>query len=76
MLGDVDRLVLTVQVVKVGECQHTDHCRGYWPGHVTQCRQLYLQHRLVAITREGEVLRDSFLFPSCCSCHVLNLSVK
>ena len=61
-----------VQVIKVGECEHTESCHGHWAGHETQCRQLYLEHKLVAITDKGEVLKDTFLFPSCCSCRVIN----
>ena len=61
------------QVIRVGTCAATRECRGAWPGQVTQCRQLYLDHKLVVMTRTGEVVLDYFSFPSCCSCHVLNL---
>lgn len=61
------------QVIRVGLCAATRECKGAWPGQVTQCRQLYLDHKLVVITRTGEVVLDYFSFPSCCSCHVLNL---
>ena len=65
------------QVVRVGKCEGTHHeCSGSWPGQVTQCRQQYLDHKLVVLSMEGEVLLDTFSFPSCCACHVLNIEYK
>ena len=62
------------QVVRVGKCEGTHHeCSGSWPGQVTQCRQQYLDHKLVVLSLEGEILLDTFSFPSCCACHVLNI---
>ena len=69
---DIGVRTVDIQVIKVGECEHTESCHGAWAGHETQCLQLYLEHKLVAITQVGKVLIDSFLFPSCCSCHVVN----
>ena len=76
-------------MVRVGNCAGSVECGGAWPGQVTQCRQQYLDHKLVVLTMEvsctthltladtavlqGEVILDSFSFPSCCSCHVLNI---
>ena len=40
---------------------------------ITQCRQQYLDHKLVVMSLTGEVLLDTFNFPSCCACHVLNI---
>ena len=38
-----------------------------------QCRQQYLDHKLVVLSLSGEILLDNFNFPSCCACHVLNI---
>ena len=64
------------QIIRVGTCAATRECRGAWPGQVTQCRQLYLDHKLVVMTRTGEVVLDHFSFHSCCLCHVLNLQPR
>ena len=61
------------QVVRVGRCQGNQECSGSWPGQITQCRQQYLDHKLVVLSLAGEVLLDTFSFPSCCACHVLNI---
>ena len=37
----------------------------------SQCRQQYLDHKLVVLSMSGEILLDNF--PSCCACHVLNI---
>lgn len=59
--------VTMVQMVRVGLCISTGACHGLGhasltPSHVThvsQCRQLYLDQRLVAVTQTGEVkVRD------------------
>ena len=39
----------------------------------SQCRQQYLDHKLVVLSLSGEILLDNFNFPSCCACHVLNI---
>ena len=61
------------QVVRVGKCMGVSECAGAWPGQITQCRQQYLDHKLVVLSLAGEVLLDTFNFPSCCACHVLNI---
>ena len=61
------------QVVRVGSCEGSQECSGSWPGQITQCRQQYLDHKLVVLSMGGEVLLDTFSFPSCCACHVLNI---
>ena len=85
------------QMVRVGLCISTGSCHGLGHApltshvtHVSQCRQLYLDQRLVAVTQTGEVkvgqvkiwMEDlskflfkveMFSFPSCCSCHIMNL---
>ena len=58
-----DVTILLVQMVRVGLCISTGACHGLGhvsltPSHVThvsQCRQLYLDQRLVAVTQTGEV---------------------
>ena len=49
-------------MVRVGLCISTGSCHGMGRvpdtrhvAHVTQCRQLYLDQRLVAVTQSGEV---------------------
>ena len=35
------------------------------------CRQQYTDHKLVALDdKKGEVVVETFTFPSCCSCFV------
>ena len=51
------------QMVRVGLCISTGSCHGLGHAaltpshvsHVSQCRQLYLDQRLVAVTQTGEV---------------------
>ena len=56
-------IIIPSQMVRVGLCISTGSCHGLGhaaltPSHVThvsQCRQLYLDQRLVAVTQSGEV---------------------
>ena len=63
------------QMIKVGVCDHTGECDGKWLEHDTECRQLYLEHKLLVVTDGEELVWDYFTFPSCCSCHIFNLKV-
>ena len=65
------------QLIRVGLCVSTGECHGMTRAtpdhHVSQCRQLYLDHKLMALTASGELVVDTFSFPSCCSCHIMNI---
>jgi len=64
------------QVVRVTTCRgQGERCYGgELDGRVglrTVCRQQYMDHKLVALDQErGEVVVETFSFPSCCSCFV------
>merc|ERR1712154_431537 len=63
-----------IQLVKVVRCQHAGHeCGGgqLFTSQTTMCKQEFLDHKLVALSESGEELViDTFLFPSCCTCNV------
>ena len=62
------------QVVRVTTCREQGNsCYGGQlegrGGLRTVCRQQYMDHKLVALDQEkGEVVVETFSFPSCCSC--------
>ena len=68
-----------VQVVRVGQCVRPGRrcagaAQGPRYGQESECRQLYLDTRLVARSPDtGALTTDTFSFPSCCACHVLNI---
>ena len=60
------------QLVRVTQCRK----QGVECGHgrvisssKTMCRQGYSEHRLVAVEEGGRLVRDTFLFPSFCTCY-------
>jgi hypothetical protein len=61
-----------LQLVKVVKCAGEREECGHgelFTSHVTQCKQEYSDHKLVALSEGGEELViDTFSFPSCCSC--------
>jgi hypothetical protein len=61
-----------VQQVQVTTCDGPgDSCGAGGFGVRTECRQQYSHHRLVAFDMErGELVVETFTFPSCCSCMV------
>ena len=67
-----------VQVVRVGQCVRPGRrcagaAQGPRYGQVSECRQLYLDTRLVARSPDtGALTTDTFSFPSCCACHLRN----
>ena len=67
-----------VQVVRVGQCVRPGRrcvgaAQGARYGQVSECRQLYLDTRLVARSPDtGALTTDTFTFPSCCACHLRN----
>lgn len=45
---------------------------GLFP-HATECRQKYSEHRMLALTDDGEgTYVESFLVPSACVCNILD----
>lgn len=67
-----------VQVVRVGQCVRPGRrcagaAQGPRYGQESECRQLYLDTRLVARSpHTGALTTDTFSFPSCCACHLRN----
>ena len=67
-----------VQVVRVGQCLRPGRrcagaAQGPRYGQESECRQLYLDTRLVARSPDtGALTTDTFSFPSCCACHLRN----
>lgn len=39
-------------------------------GYKTTCKQKYVYRELAAVNSDGDVIKDSFRFPSSCCCHV------
>jgi len=68
--GEFGRLVQLVQVTTC-DGRRGESCGAGVLGGRTECRQQYSNHRLVAYDEErGELLVETFRFPSCCSCMV------
>ena len=67
-----------VQVVRVGQCVRPGRrcagaAQGPRYGQESECRQLYLDTRLVARSpHTGALTTDTFSFPSYCACHLRN----
>jgi hypothetical protein len=63
-----------VQTVRVTTCdgEYGESCgAGAFNGVDTRCQQQFSQHKLVAYDMErGELVVESFTFPSCCSCMI------
>ena len=63
-----------IQLVKISQCLGAGEVCGkgkIFTREVTECRQEYTDHKLVALTEEGkELIVDTFSFPSCCSCYM------
>merc|ERR1719495_613118 len=61
-----------IQLVRVATCKSAgEECgQGRLANSIsTKCNQEYLDHKLVALSAEGEELVvDTFSFPSCCTC--------
>jgi len=65
-----------VQLVRVTRCMGAGEECGYGQigEHVrSRCHQEYTDHKLVALSDNGDQLViDTFRFPSCCTCHMLD----
>lgn len=63
-----------IQLVKISQCLGVGEVCGkgkIFTKEVTECRQEYTDHKLVALDEEGkELIVDTFSFPSCCSCYM------
>ena len=63
-----------IQTVRVTTCDgdYGESCgAGAFIGVETRCQQQFSQHKLVAYDVEsGELIVESFTFPSCCSCMI------
>jgi len=61
-----------IQLVKISQCLGVGESCGkgkVFTREVTECRQEYADHKLVALDEKGkELIVDTFSFPSCCSC--------
>ena len=76
-LSEFKKLVRTINIVRClgsQESGHRESCGGgggLFGGRRTECRQEYTQHKMVALDQEaGELVVETFSFPSCCSCMV------
>ena len=70
LVNGVAGLVQTVQVTTC-DSQAGESCGGGVFGGKTRCQQNYSRHKLVALDEErGELVVETFTFPSCCSCMV------
>jgi len=63
-----------VQLVKVTKCLGAGEECGWGQLEVTsKCHQEYTDHKLVALSENGdELVIDTFKFPSCCTCQMLD----
>ena len=63
-----------IQLVKISKCLGAGEACGngkIFTRDVTECRQEFTDHKLVALDEEGkELVIDTFSFPSCCSCYM------
>jgi len=60
-----------IQKVEVGLCENPgSECGDGVFSYKTECRQQFLEHKLVSLGQDGEkVVVDTFKFASSCSCH-------
>ena len=70
-LAEFDSLVRTINIVTCLGSQEQgekEQCSGV-RGRRSECRQEYTEHKMVALDQEkGELVVETFSFPSCCSC--------
>jgi len=63
-----------IQLVQISQCNRAGEVCGngnVFPREVTECRQEFSDHKLVALDEAGkELVIDTFSFPSCCSCYM------
>jgi len=63
-----------IQLVQITQCSRAGESCGHgnvFPREVTECRQEFSDHKLVALDEAGkELVIDTFSFPSCCSCYM------
>jgi len=68
-----------IQLVRITQCLGAGESCGrgkIFSREVTECRQEYADHKLVALDEEGkELIVDTFSFPSCCSCFMQRLEL-
>jgi len=73
---NLDQFQQAVEVVECGAGQTSQSCLysgslGNSPG-LTSCRQIFTQHKLLALTDEDRLEVDSFMLPSACACFIQN----
>ena len=62
-----------VQAVRISKCEGAGMSCDLESPHQTECRQEFMEHKLVALDEAGKQLEiDSFPLPSGCSCYKLN----
>jgi hypothetical protein len=63
-----------IQLVQITQCSSAGQSCGHgniFPRELTECRQEFSDHKLVALDEAGkELVIDTFSFPSCCSCYM------
>ena len=56
-----------------GKCRMID---DFAEGYVTMCKQKYIYRELLAISEDGEIVRDYIRLPASCCCHVQFQALK
>jgi len=59
------------QGVRVEECTHTKECdmtNNFPLGYITKCKQKFIYRQLLAISDNGDTVKELFKLPSCCQC--------
>jgi len=63
-----------IQLVQISQCTRVRESCGHgntFAREVTECRQEFTDHKLVALDEAGkELVIDTFSFPSCCFCYM------
>ncbi|EZA51456.1 Protein spaetzle [Ooceraea biroi] len=56
--------------VCMNDGQECSMIQDFAEGYKTSCKQKYIYRELAAVGSDGNVIKDSFRFPSSCCCHV------
>lgn len=60
------------QGVRISRCLNPSkacHMGDAFPNHYrTECKQQYVYRELLALSNDGQAMKEKFKFPACCSC--------
>lgn len=63
------------QIVRVSMCRSKGRsCNAIASvplGYRTECKQQFVHHDLLSLSRDGTQIKETFPFPACCSCTVI-----